>query len=32
MYPAEQYPDGKREFPVVKDTAPDITVPRLYNT
>jgi hypothetical protein len=25
-----QYQDGKTEFPKVKDTTPDITIPRLY--
>ena len=26
-----QNQDGKKEFPIVKDTASDITTPRLYN-
>ena len=26
------YPDGKPEFPIVKDTTPNITNPRLYDT
>lgn len=26
-----QYPEWREEFPIVKDTASDITTPRLYN-
>lgn len=27
-----RYPTGKMEFPIVKDTTPKITNPRLYDT
>ena len=30
-YPARPSPAGSGEFPIVKDTASDITTPRLYN-
>ena len=28
----EPYPDGKPEFPIVKDTTPNMMNPRLYTT
>ena len=26
------FPNGRQEFPIVKDTTPNITTPRLYGT
>ena len=31
-YDGSGYPDGLKEFPIVKDTTPNITNPRLYDT
>ena len=31
MYQIKQLANGNVEFPIVKDTASDITTPRLYN-
>ena len=30
MYHEQQFQNGKAEFPIVKDTIPNITNPRLY--
>ena len=29
---SSQFPNGNVEFPIVKDTTPNITTPRLYGT
>ena len=32
MYQEQPFQNGKAEFPVVKDTTPDMMNPRLYTT
>ena len=32
MYQEQPFQNGKAEFPIVKDTTPNITNPRLYDT
>ena len=31
MWYGRRFRNGRKEFPIVKDTASDITTPRLYN-